>query len=207
MCRLYLQAITLADVSSADGTYILSAAKQGIQLTGCNSSLDWPTQERPNKTAWEYQAYQLSHLETRGKLQTKLGEWVNYHCQQWDTYIDPATFSLYSKDNYASHIYIERRIATRSTNNPWYNISAMTPLSITLPPSTVPAMIQDNQTPHEVLVQANWSPVSLVPPPPPNPPIQQRASFLHTQIQQSINPETPLAEITTAASRQKLYIS
>jgi hypothetical protein len=49
--------------------------------------------------------------------------------------------------------------------------------------------------------------VSLVPPPPPNPPIQQRASFLHTQIQQSINPETPLAEITTAASRQKLYIS
>ncbi len=107
MCRLYLQAITLADVSSADGTYILSAAKQGIQLTGCNSSLDWPTQERPNKTAWEYQAYQLSHLETRGKLQTKLGEWVNYHCQQWDTYIDPETFSLYSKDNGKTHLYRE----------------------------------------------------------------------------------------------------
>jgi hypothetical protein len=68
MCRLYLKVITLSDITSADGTYILPEAKHGSPIQGRSSNLEWPEQGRPPKRAWSLWSQSLSALEHRGKL-------------------------------------------------------------------------------------------------------------------------------------------
>jgi len=68
MCRLYLKVITLSDITSADGTYILQEAKCSSTLQGRSSNLLWPNQERPPKRAWALWIHLLSMLECHGKL-------------------------------------------------------------------------------------------------------------------------------------------
>jgi hypothetical protein len=76
MCRLYLKVITLSDITSADGTYILPEAKCGSPIQGRSSNLEWPEQGRPPKRAWSLWPQSLSTLEYRGKLIQPLGAWT-----------------------------------------------------------------------------------------------------------------------------------
>ena len=48
-CRIYLKVLTLSDITSADGNYILSSVKRGEVIQECNSALIWPVQEKPGK--------------------------------------------------------------------------------------------------------------------------------------------------------------
>jgi len=58
-CCIYLWVITLSDITSADGLYILPAAKMGQAIIGRDSKLEWPKQGRPNKVAWQLWSQQL----------------------------------------------------------------------------------------------------------------------------------------------------
>jgi hypothetical protein len=52
-CRLYLQVITLVDITSADGTSIISDVFHGIPLQDRRSKLTWPCQQWPPHKDWE----------------------------------------------------------------------------------------------------------------------------------------------------------
>jgi len=51
-CRLYLQVITLSDITTADGLIILPEIKQGIRIENRPSTLQWPTQGDPPQSEW-----------------------------------------------------------------------------------------------------------------------------------------------------------
>jgi hypothetical protein len=51
-CRLFLQVITISDISSADGLYILPTVKEGTKLNTKISKLEWTNQENPSKADW-----------------------------------------------------------------------------------------------------------------------------------------------------------
>jgi len=103
-CRLFLQVITLADIFSADGSYIIPEALQGISLQDRRSSLTWPNQQRPSNSAWELWRSALKSLQPKNKLERPLGRWhtTNLH-QKWFWFQHPSSSSLYFKDNLSSH--------------------------------------------------------------------------------------------------------
>jgi len=76
-CRLYLKVITLSDITSADGTYILQKVKSGTPIQGLTSNLDWPNQGKPTYRSWMLWRQLLSMLEERGKLIQPLGKWID----------------------------------------------------------------------------------------------------------------------------------
>ena len=49
MCRLYLQVITISDITSACGKYILPSIKHGQATHGRHSTLEWVIQGKPTK--------------------------------------------------------------------------------------------------------------------------------------------------------------
>ena len=89
-CRLYLQVITLADIVSADGSFILPDAFIGVPLSDRKSALKWPNQQRPPSKDWAVWSSALKCLQPRNKLLRPLGTWLisNPH-QNWLWYMDP----------------------------------------------------------------------------------------------------------------------
>jgi len=67
-CRLYLQVITLADITSADGKHIILDVFIGCPLTDRKSTLKWPNQQRPSTTTWELWSTALRTLQPRNRL-------------------------------------------------------------------------------------------------------------------------------------------
>jgi len=145
-CRVYLQVITLSDICSADGTYILPQAKAGSPLPYRTSTLDWPNQGKPLPADWATWRHSLAYLEERGKLQTPLGAWIHKSHQQWQTFYDPANTQLFLQETPGQINVIQQALRntsrrTRSSIKPVYDMSkqqrADPPLS-----STVPATIR-----------------------------------------------------------------
>jgi hypothetical protein len=53
VCRIYLQAVSLADIVTADGARITSRAWHGQIDPSRPSSFTWPTQQRPPDSDWK----------------------------------------------------------------------------------------------------------------------------------------------------------
>jgi hypothetical protein len=52
-CRLFLQVLTLSDITVEDGKSILPNCIQGLPSPDRISTLKWPTQLRPQIAAWK----------------------------------------------------------------------------------------------------------------------------------------------------------
>jgi hypothetical protein len=97
-CWLYLQVITLADIFSADGTCIIPDVLQGIPLQDRRSTLFWPCQQRPPKSAWDIWMSALRSLQPKNRLTQPLGEWISTNLNQdWFWYKDCSLPNLYYK--------------------------------------------------------------------------------------------------------------
>lgn len=84
---MYLQVIMLANITLAEGTYILPEVKEGDRVTGRRSTLDWPCQGKPNSASWkQWKELLLSTLECKGKLVKPLGNRHMRHHQQWEVF-------------------------------------------------------------------------------------------------------------------------
>jgi hypothetical protein len=95
-CRLYLQAITLAGIVSADGQCMIPDVLAGIPLSDRKSTIQWPNQQRPPPKDWTVWSSALKSLQPRNKLVKPLGEWlVSGTHQSWFWYIDPVLPILY----------------------------------------------------------------------------------------------------------------
>jgi hypothetical protein len=122
-CRLYLQVITLSDISTADGHTILPEIKQGIWLEQRKSNLLWPTQCDPPQANWEIWRHYLRQFEEKGKLSQPLGNWVDQPHQTWHHFIDTATGWVYESSPTIIHGYppLSRHRVLRSGH--WYDSS------------------------------------------------------------------------------------
>ena len=92
-CRVYLQVITVSDVTDASGLCLLPSAMNGHRDSTCPSHLLWPVWQRP--TTWTSWRRLLNHISTRGRLLQELGEWVASPHQQWQWYHDTSQDVVY----------------------------------------------------------------------------------------------------------------
>ena len=83
-CRLFLQVLTLSDISSGCGTYILQEALKGIKYKQQKS--DWPLQGNPGKENWMFWKTALTEcfsLSSQGYLPSPMGAWYHSNNTKW----------------------------------------------------------------------------------------------------------------------------
>lgn len=122
-CRLYLRVLTISDIASACGTYILSAAKHGQLEFMRSSTLRWVSQGQPTKTDWATWRESLAHLEHNNRLIQPLGQWIDTTHQHWTYFLDPATNQVYHSNSQRRYSPIVRPAPrTRQQYRPWYDL-------------------------------------------------------------------------------------
>jgi len=206
-CRLYLQVITLSDISSADGTYILPEAKMGLPLPYRTSVLHWPTQGRPHSEAWVVWRHSLSYLEEREKLIQKLGEWKEPSHQKWQAYFNPEDQNAYITEDgqgYRKLHRVTRQFSynTRSTVRPIFDIS-VTQVAHPLVHQLVPATIQIDINSHPY-VNIDYSLNAIPQPAPETAPIQPT---FYRHIKRLLGTGKHLEKIKEAIESKSLVVS
>jgi hypothetical protein len=86
-CRLFLSALTVSDITAADGKYILPSYLNGNSPTDRSSILKWPRQPKPPVSSWTLWNNALAHISTNRKLHKRLGLWVDKPHQQWTWFL------------------------------------------------------------------------------------------------------------------------
>jgi len=145
-CRLYLRVLTLSDITSADGTYILPSAKRGEEAPYRKSDLIWPMQGKPAQSDWNIWAQELSSLEEKGSLWKPLGAWLSRTHQQWESFTNTGKTALFLcvGDHYSKLPPVESRsrYPTRSNTTPRFDLSAPGVTVQTLPINAVLVTLQ-----------------------------------------------------------------
>jgi hypothetical protein len=185
-CRLFLQVITVSDISSVDGKYILPQAKAGVPIPYRNSTLEWPIQGRALPSDWRIWRNHLSYLEDKRQLITPLGAWTGATHQCWNTHYNPEDQSLYLWENSTTNIFHpvarSRGPYTRLSTKPIYDLS--NPQLQTEPAfPLVPATIQSDSF-SQPCVHIDYSP-NLPPTTSPNP-LKYQPKFMR-QISKLVN--------------------
>ncbi len=78
-CRIFLQVISISDISLADGSALLSEVKEGRRPEGRRSRLEWPVQGPPSAQDWKIWRSYLQHIENNSKLISPLGSGYKTH--------------------------------------------------------------------------------------------------------------------------------
>jgi hypothetical protein len=167
-CRLYLQALTLSDICSADGKDIVIQIYEGEKLKDRRSTLNWPKQQCPGIAAWKCWRAALTHLAETSISQRPLGKWLSEPHQQWFWYMDPQTSILFhhpNKEEWTSHAPFQHSRGRRTRRNctPHYQFSGGVTCQ---PPNNVMPATLTNLT--NDTFKATMSSTGLPPSPPPS---------------------------------------
>ena len=87
-CRLYLQAFTLADLSTGSGTHIRDEAWNGIKYKPGRDTTQWPVWGKPTQASWTKWRTALKATychEFPKRLSKPLGNWI-YVPETWEWY-------------------------------------------------------------------------------------------------------------------------
>jgi len=90
-CRIYLHVETIADITNAAGTHILSSAYFCMEEGVIDTTDHWPYQPRPGPThrkKWRQFLDQFCDIPTL-KLISPLGKWDRPSNRNWNAYYDP----------------------------------------------------------------------------------------------------------------------
>ena len=89
-CRLYLQAITLSDITTLNGSRLDKHKLKGKWSSySSTSTIHKVVQQRPNESAWSQWRKACKMFTTNGKLHTPLGRWIvpeSTSRTQWPAY-------------------------------------------------------------------------------------------------------------------------
>jgi hypothetical protein len=96
-CRLYLQVLTLSDIATANGKYLLPNILKGQCTTDRTSTLNWPSMSRP--TLWAAWKLYLNHVSSGTRLNSPLGPWITYPHQKWIWFYEPVEDIVYHQLN------------------------------------------------------------------------------------------------------------
>ena len=112
-CRMYLQAVTISDISRANGRELDMPMRRG-QPSPQSSTSRWHrfNQARPPQTAWTlWQKACLLWSDTTGQLSQQLGMWLypaNELRRQWHAYYVPDDqLNIFQNNRYNHHLPIE----------------------------------------------------------------------------------------------------
>ena len=95
-CRLFLQATTIADITTLDGRYIPVNArkvKDPIRI----QKFRFPNQVRPSKQERSYWKFFVDTISSDGHLYTKLGPWVRQPDQYYEYMYAKRSEAVYKK--------------------------------------------------------------------------------------------------------------
>jgi hypothetical protein len=98
-CRLFLQVLTISDITTGCGTKITKAAWNGVRDTTRTSSYQWPSQGIPSALDWVLWRQSLTtvlRLQSGTQLIRPLGHWFPT-VEQCRWFFDPSTERLYEK--------------------------------------------------------------------------------------------------------------
>ena len=128
-CRLYLQVLTLSNITSVDGTSFLQSVLDGVLSSDRASLLKWPRQTRPPAKAWGLWNRALTHFLDRGKLRRPLGHWLPpHHHQRWKWQTGRLFHLLEANDQWERFDPVASRRAGRNTL--WYSTSSRCPAPV-----------------------------------------------------------------------------
>jgi hypothetical protein len=86
MCHLYLQVLSMSNITTAGGHCILPVAIKGGITKLHKSILHWPHQEHPPPSAWALWRIFLQYFSRNGRLHQPLGQWIAPTHQTWQWY-------------------------------------------------------------------------------------------------------------------------
>ena len=142
-CRLYLQAITVSDITTASGSRLFAGINRG-RTTEITSSTTWHhiNQAKPDSASWSLWRKACELFSVNGILKEVLGAWLDPPMEQrrsWPTYYEPSTDSLLerSADKYEVHHRYKRRQTFHKTT---------TSVIIAAPPTSYPVDARPSQT-------------------------------------------------------------
>ena len=111
LCRLYLRVTTLADITTADGRQVTSAAWDGRRDPIRQPKLDWPIQGNLTAVDWtQWQTALSTAFSLRGRsLSRPLGAWTDdAEDIAWPWFYDPGAERLYHRDEHNHWSYLTK---------------------------------------------------------------------------------------------------
>ena len=89
-CRVYLQVLTVSEITTADGEFIAEKAWAGIRDTTVTSRYNWPRQQKPPLRDWRIwqSALTVCYLSLGKRLSQPLGVWLTTEAQ-WNWFYAP----------------------------------------------------------------------------------------------------------------------
>ena len=106
-CRVYVQAITLGDLTTANGKFFVYEAWNGIPL-GRRSSLRWPNQGPLPDSAWTFWQKALHKVfggSCEQPLSAPLGPWNKEIIDSWTQWYDPTSNRIYERNGDQWYFY------------------------------------------------------------------------------------------------------
>ena len=98
-CRIYLKALTVADITGADGKYISHQIFWGQRVVNSTRShLNWPVWECPSKQDWRIWRRSLQQAlcsNSSRKLRLALGHWIYDVSHRWKWFVDRSDSYLF----------------------------------------------------------------------------------------------------------------
>lgn len=85
-CRLFLQVLTLADISTGDGTKVAHSYYTGVGEDSRSSRYSWPEQGQPSRAEWKIWIKCVDMIwapEPRQTFTQPLGAWTNTSHHLW----------------------------------------------------------------------------------------------------------------------------
>jgi len=161
-CRIYLQVLTISDITETDGKTIMRAVKTGQLLDDRTSTLLWPKQGRPSPQEWNIWKLNLAHLEEKGKLVQPLGLWIASTHQRWRYVSDLTTGIVYDTFSTPALQFNPVSAARSLRSGHWYVLSCHHPC-MELPKLVLPTSIINNHLTDGSLFQFVASPNSIPP--------------------------------------------
>ena len=118
-CRMYLQAVTVSDIATADGTTIRYSSWHGGRNSPKRDSIQWPRSERPAEKHWKLWRNTLTHTLLHNssgslRLRVPLGSWWD-ELALWNWVFSPSTGTLFQRQGHG-WIQLDRLSSCRTRN-------------------------------------------------------------------------------------------
>ncbi len=145
VCRLHLQALTIADITEGTGERITRDAWNGKRSLTHTLRYKWGLQPSPPASFWQTWQRALAHLCGRDRrLLQPLGNWTEYGCKHWIWWYDEPSETLYRRTAVASFCYLDK--SARNTRQAEWRFNDRTQIQCDKPSSATPCtVIQQGQ--------------------------------------------------------------
>ena len=164
-CRIFLRAVTLADICTGDGRQILYTAWLGKKDEDYTSPYRWPPQARPSSTDWAHWRRALRIAYTRSSnvydrhVRVPLGEWIQMEAT-WRWFFSPGDSRVYRKGNGRWEFFqCHNRRSTRGHRRRFLRGGESMP-----PADLQPTRVTRDSRNRDAIYYSGSSPVSLPPP-------------------------------------------